>query len=145
MHDTGLHDEAARFFDAFVKAFETFDGQVVARRYAAPYVSLRADGSLECFESQATVAAYFQRVLDNYRDSGCRSCRFDGLEVQALGRHCLLATVTWELLNEHRQVLSAWRESYSMRRVGASLEIFASVDHVEAHVDVSPQNRKEES
>lgn len=131
MEDSSLRADGIRFFDAFVSAFESFDGHELARRYAAPYASVQADGSLKSFATQAAISAYFQRVLDDYWNSGCRSCRFSDLEVKPLGERCLLATVTWELLDEHKNVLSYWRESYGLRRLANSLDIFASVDHAE--------------
>jgi hypothetical protein len=131
MQDSKLRVEAANFFDAFVSAFESFDGDEIARRYAAPYVSLHGDGSLECFETPVFISAYFQRVLDDYRQKGCRSCRFSNLDVAPLGHQCVLATVSWELLDEGEKVLSSWRESYCLRRINGVLEVFASVDHVE--------------
>ncbi|MDM0107963.1 hypothetical protein QTH97_23650 [Variovorax sp. J22R24] len=129
MEDSKLRAEASDFFDAFVSAFQSFDGTEIARRYAVPYAALHADGSVECFESPHAIAAYLQRVVDSYREKGCRSCRFCDLEVLPLGQQCTLATVNWELLDERGKVLRAWRESYSLRHVGSSLQIFASVDH----------------
>lgn len=114
-----------------MSAFKSFEGDEIARRYAAPYVALHGDGSLKCFETSALVSAYFQRVLDDYRQKGCCSCRFSNLDVAPLGQQCVLATVSWELLDEHEEVLSFWRESYSLRRINGLLEVFASVDHVE--------------
>ncbi len=40
-----------------------------------------------------------------------------------------MATVTWELLRKDGSILSEWRESYSLVRMGDGWRIFASVDH----------------
>src|SRR3954471_22784409 len=93
-----LHAAAVAFFDEFDRAFETFDGAVVAARYSAPYLAVRADGASECFATVQAVTAYFQRVLDAYHQRGCRSCRHKCLELLAVGSSAVFATVTWELL-----------------------------------------------
>lgn len=124
-----LHAEAAEFFDAFVEAFASFDGERIARRYLAPYLSRRADGTSACFLSHAEIVRYFQSVLDGYREDGCASCRWDALEVTAVGAHSLLAGVTWTLLRADGSVLAGWRESYHLADTPEGLRIFASVDH----------------
>ncbi|MDM0115100.1 hypothetical protein QTI66_23325 [Variovorax sp. J22R133] len=124
-----MQDEAAAFFDAFVEAFRSFDGGVIAQRYLSPYSALHADGSIDCFASGADTARYFQRVVDGYHDQGCRSCRYRDLEVVPIGTQCALATVTWDLCRDDGSVLSTWRESYNLARVSRALRVFASIDH----------------
>jgi hypothetical protein len=111
-------------------AFASFDGKEIARRYQSPYLALHADGKADCFHSAAEIAAYFQRVVDDYHRDGCRSCRYRDLEVVPLGRRSALATVTWDLLREDGTPLTSWRESYNLTRMGDSLRVVASVDHV---------------
>jgi len=131
MQDSIQRVELEAFFDAFANAFAAFDGAEIARRYASPYVALQGDGALACFQTSADIGAYFQRVLDGYRNEGCASCRFQRLDITPLGRHSTLASLSWELLDAKQKVLRAWRESYTLRRRADRLEIFASVDHVE--------------
>lgn len=121
---------ASSFFDEFVVAFRTFDGSEIARRYQVPYLALHANGTIDCFAAQADLGNYFQDVVDGYYRNGCRSCRYRDLEVVALGTQSALATVTWDLLKEDGKVLTSWRESYTLTRVGESLRVIASVDHV---------------
>jgi hypothetical protein len=129
MDEARLADAARFFFDEFVSAFSTFDGNEIARRYQAPYLALRVDGSTQRFSADADIAKYFQEVVDNYHRSGCRSCRYRDLEVQALGKRSALATVTWDLLEDDGTLLVSWRESYNLTSVGESLRVVASVDH----------------
>jgi hypothetical protein len=129
MDEAELAKTASSFFDEFVVAFSTFDGNEIARRYQAPYLALRADGSTQCFLVAADIATYFQEVVDNYHRSGCRSCRYRDLEVKELGKRSALASVTWDLLEEDGTLLISWRESYNLTRVGESLRVVASVDH----------------
>ena len=128
--DPTLRNAAARFFDEFVVAFRTFNGPEIARRYVVPYLARHVDGSSDCFMSIDEVARYFHRIVQAYHSQGCRACRYTGLEIVPMGRHSALGTVTWELLREDDSVLSSWRESYNLCRVGNELKVFASVDHV---------------
>ncbi len=121
--------EVEHFFADFVLAFTMFDGAVIAKRYATPYLSLNSKGVLQSFESQEQIGRYFQRVVSEYYQQGCRSCCFKNLEALPLGLNSLLATVTWELLRSDGSVVSAWRESYNLIRTDNGLRIFASTDH----------------
>jgi hypothetical protein len=125
-----LHAFARKFFDEFVEAFRSFDGATIALRYLSPYLAFHTHGSAEVFLSSTDTAAYFQRIVDEYHAKGCRSCRYDALEVFPLGPDCAVATVTWELLAEDLSVLGAWRESYNLCLVEGRFLVFTSTDHV---------------
>ncbi len=129
MTTTPLQHEVREFFDAFVAAFREFDGALVARRYATPFVSLDAQGGLRSFHTMAEIAGYFQSVLTAYHQQGCRSCRFGDLEVVAVGTRSALASVSWELLRADGSVASGWRESYNLLRSDQGWRVFASTDH----------------
>ena len=132
---TDPHREARAFFEEFVIAFREFDGNLIAARYAAPYMAMHMDGSTDLFVKHEEIGQYFQRVVDSYRQQGCRLCRYKDLEVLPLGELCSLATVTWELLTESSTVLSTWRESYNLVRTADWLRVFASVDHANKSPD----------
>ena len=117
-----------RFFDDFDEAFTTFDGHVIADRYATPYLSCRSDGSAESFADGEAIGRYFQGILDRHRRGGVRSCRHRDLDVGTLGLH-LLGTVTWELLDARRAAIVVWRESYVLIRRNDALAVRTSVDH----------------
>jgi hypothetical protein len=122
--------EVQRFFEAFATAFSEFDGALIARRYAVPYLALNAEGVLQSFGTQAHIAVYFQGYLDQYHQQGCRACRFKDLHVVPLGQHSALATITWELLRSDCSIASSWRESYNLTRLNQELRIYTSTDHV---------------
>lgn len=124
-----LRAEVTQFFDAFVEAFTTFDGTVVAARYSPAFIAVHADGSLENFTASADIARYFQRYLDRYYADGCRSCGYQALDVVPIGEACVLATVTWELFDGSGKLVSTWRESYTLARAPSGLLVFASVGH----------------
>jgi len=127
--DDGVQKAVTRFFDDFVDAFRTFDGDVIAQRYLSPYLASHVGRPSDCFTTQSAIARYFQKVVDEYHGKGCRSCRYEELEVVLLGEASVLGTVTWELLHEDGRVLSRWRESYNLARDGEGLKVFCSVDH----------------
>jgi hypothetical protein len=132
MDQPELQQAAVAFFDAFVVAVSSFDGEEIARRYRAPYLAVQADGFAKCFAAEEEIARYFQNVVDDYHARGCRSCAWSDLAVAPIGRQGALATVTWQLLHEDRSVMACWRESYNLLRVEGEWRIVASTDHVEA-------------
>lgn len=124
-----LRDRVRQFFDDFVEAFHGFDGESVAARYQSPYVAMNAAGEMKLFSSGVEIACYFQQILDEYYAGGCRSCRYKDMEVVPAGARCVLATVTWVLLDTEGAELSAWRESYNISLHGEEMKIFSSIDH----------------
>ncbi|MFT4195903.1 hypothetical protein [Ottowia sp.] len=118
-----------RFFDEFVDAFPSFSGDLIAGRYAAPYLAIRSDGSRALFSSHQAIADYFQEVVSDYRSRGCIGCRYFGLEVQSMGAGAALGTVSWALFSQAGVVLSSWRESYNLIQVDGELKACVSVDH----------------
>jgi hypothetical protein len=120
---------ARSFFDDFVEAFRSFNGNTIAQRYLVPYLAFHAPGSIQVFMSCAETGSYFQRIVDAYYAKGCRSCRYKELTVVPLGKGCALGTVTWELLNEGQSVVSTWRESYNLCLVEGVYRVFSSTDH----------------
>lgn len=124
-----MDSEIRQFFDRFVQAFPSFDGEAIAARYVAPYMALRSDGSARVLATQADIAAYFQGVLDDYRKLGCAGCRYEALQARTLGANAALATVTWILEKAGGEVISSWRESYTLVRADDELKVRASVDH----------------
>lgn len=131
MIESALQQEAKAFFDGFVAAFATFDGELIARRYLSPYSALHVDGSVDVLSTAAEVGGYFQRIVDRYHARGCRACRYADLGIVAVGTRSVFATVRWDLLREDGTTLSSWRESYLLTRAGDRLRIFSSVDHAD--------------
>lgn len=112
-----------------MKAFTSFSGDEIARRYASPYMAMHADGTRSFYSSAQDIAHYFQRVVDAYNEQGARTCRYKDLDAIALGRSHLLATVTWELLDQTGGIIGAWRESYSLVLSDREYKITTSIDH----------------
>lgn len=96
----GIQRIARSIFDEFVEAFQTFNGHEIAKRYTAPYFAMHVDGTTSLFNTSEDIAAYFQRVADEYHSMGCRTCQYGDLEVIATGTERILASVTWDLNTE---------------------------------------------
>jgi hypothetical protein len=129
--ESEMAGEIQHFFEIFCADFSEFDGALIAQRYATPYTSLNAAGTLQVFSTHEEIAHYFQGFLNKYHEQGCRVCRFTELQVLLLGQMSALASITWELLRNDQSVASSWRESYNLSRRGNELRIYASTDHIE--------------
>lgn len=129
MNSAELDSQARVFFDDFVQAFATFNGQTIAERYLSPYLAFHSAYSARVFTTNAETAAYFQTIVDGYKDQGCQQCRYKDMAVVPLGEECAVATVSWELLAEDLSVLSVWRESYNLCLVQGRFMVFTSTDH----------------
>lgn len=121
--------EATEFFDNFVAAFSTFDGALVARLFAHPYLAVDQDGNQRVFENTEATARYFQQHLDNYQSSGSESCRYHSLEVTPIGTQGALVTVTWSLRDPQDCERSTWRESYCVLSNNGKMSAHTSIDH----------------
>lgn len=124
-----LESRVRAFFDEFVEAFRSFNGNTIAQRYLVPYLAFHNHSSARVFLSSAETGEYFQRIIDEYHAKGCRLCRYENLAVVPIGKECALATVTWELLAENQGVISAWQESYNLCLVEGRFMVFTSTDH----------------
>ncbi|MDX1458123.1 MAG: hypothetical protein R3276_11090, partial [Marinobacter sp.] len=71
----------------------------------------------------------FQRYLDEYRQQGCRQCRFSNLTVAWIGTDCAIASVDWILTDKQGQVVMSWSESYTLLFKEDRALAFVSVDH----------------
>ena len=124
--------EAVRgFFADFDAAFASFDGDVIARRYAEPYLACRADGSSEILPDAAATGRYFHLIVTQYHESGVRSCTHRDLDVVEVGGRHMLATVTWDLLDEDGIPTVTWRESYLLVDEGGELRVRTSIDYAD--------------
>ena len=119
-------NEIIVFFDRFVEAFATFDGEVVGRLFMAPGVALKRDGGLEGFSTQRDIEAYYQKALDHYRAAGCQLCRYSNLETVFLNDSSVIATASWDLLRDDGSVISHWRQAYFLSRFDSSWRIYGS-------------------
>ena len=126
---TNLINDLQAFFLDFCNDFSQFDGELIARRYATPYLAVSAEGELQSFASPEETAGWFQQHLDSYRARGCARCSFTSLEAVALGQHKVLATVTWHLRDADGSLVNTWRVSYNLLCRDGRWLIYTSTDH----------------
>ena len=65
-----LEREMSDFFGRQYDEAWKVDGNEIAKLYCAPTVTVRADGSIHCLQSQNELARFFQGVLDTYKCEG---------------------------------------------------------------------------
>jgi len=122
-------DDIRTFFDQFVIDFPSFDGELIASRYHAPYLAVSSDGDiLPCNESRE-ITDYMQGLLDRHSSDGVVRCFYEDLVSDVIGSKCASATVSWTMVNAEDKVISHWRESYNLLKTDAGLKIFTSIDH----------------
>jgi hypothetical protein len=124
-----LAREASMYFDHFVEAFATFEGENVARLFTFPYLSVELNGNRRVFSQFVETAKYFQEHLDSYKSSGSKSCSYGSLEVTPIGGRGALAAVTWSLRDAAGSAISDWRESFCVLRINGQILAYASIDH----------------
>jgi len=122
-------EEVALFFNRFQEDFTSFDGTTIASRYIVPFMSVNSDGNVSVFIKQSEIEELYQHYLDEYLAQGINSCRYKDLEYIPLGRNCICATVTWEMLSPVKDVVTSWRESYNLINYDNELKIFSTIDH----------------
>ena len=122
-------DRIRKFFDDFVADFSSFDGEVIATRYIAPYTAIDSDGKAKLYDHVDDIAVLFQGYLDAYYKQGIKTCRYRDFDVIAIGGKCVCATVTWDMLDQSGQVVESWRESYNIIDSVNTLKVFTSIDH----------------
>ncbi|MFT4519658.1 MAG: hypothetical protein ACI9JM_002055 [Halioglobus sp.] len=121
--------EIAQFFDRFAADFTLFDGPLIATRYATPYTAVSNEGDIKFFGDSAAIGRYFQLLLDDYGAQNITLCRYHSLHSEAISDVCSLATVHWEMLSQAGELVTDWRESYTLLMTDAGLKIFTSMDH----------------
>lgn len=127
--DKQLHYDASLFFSQFVDAFATFDGEVVGRLFASPYLAVDADGNSKAYFTAENIAQYFQQHLTNYRADGVEYCEYDELEGRAVDGSNAILTVTWTLRAADGEPVTSWRESYLVGLLNGGMKVYTSIDH----------------
>lgn len=124
-----IKTEAKTFFDSFVTAFATFDGEVVAQLFTHPYMAVDTSGNGRVFNSAPETAAYFQEFLDEYHRSGSRTCSYESMEAVPIGCLAAVVSVKWVLHSADGSETTSWSESYCVSREHGKMLAYASMDH----------------
>lgn len=118
------------YFDDFVDAFATYDGERVASKFAIPYMVKGESRESKIFHSMPEVSKHFQGHLDEYKAKGCTKCQYSNLDVKWLGSEAAIASVDWSLLDESDDLVLSWSESYLLSAIGTQALTYATIDHV---------------
>lgn len=124
-----MHTDIKAFYDRFVEDFSTFDGNIIADRYLAPYTAVTRDGAAWLCSDAAELVDYFQSLLNKHSQDGVTHCKYEDLEYASIGNRCYMATVTWTMMDKNGGEISNWRESYNLLETPNGLKIFTSIDH----------------
>jgi len=124
-----MADNIKEFFDRFVVDFSSFDGELIASRYIAPYTAMSPVGDAWQCSSRPELIEYFQSLLDKHSGEGVVRCEYTDLESYVVGNRCFFASVTWSMLDANDKAVSNWRESYNLVKTDEGLKIFTSIDH----------------
>ena len=122
-------DNIKSFFDRFVTDFSSFDGELIADRYLAPYTAVSSGGDIWQCNSASELVTYFQSLLDKHSADGVICCKYTDLKSSPTGKSCFFATVTWTMMGEDEKLISTWSESYNLVNTDSGLKIFTSIDH----------------
>lgn len=118
------------YFDDFLDAFATYDGDRVAAKFTVPYMVKGEAGETKVFQSMPDVSQHFQAYLDEYKAKGCTKCQYSNLDVMWLGSESAIASVNWSLLDHIDALVLSWSESYLLSATGNQALAYATVDHV---------------
>jgi hypothetical protein len=124
-----MAETVKEFFDRFVRDFATFDGRLIASRYIAPYSAVSFDGDIWLCNSEFELVEYFQSLLDRHKSNGVVCCKCEDIVHELLGNSCILASVSWTMMDSEGKTVSHWRESYNLIKTDSGLKIFTSIDH----------------
>jgi hypothetical protein len=132
MPDRTLLDEVKKLLEQYTEAFDACDGVAIAALYHVPSVSVRGDGSVQCFQSRDELQRFFRGVAEGYqREGNLGPGRYHGLTVQPIGGRSVLATLTWQFVLKDGSILREWRQSYNLLRVDGRWQIFVSTFHLD--------------
>ncbi|PWJ20409.1 DUF4440 domain-containing protein [Jannaschia seohaensis] len=124
-----IHLKAETFLNAYIGAFEAFDAERIASFYNAPCVTMRGDGEVMAFATQAETSDFFAVVVPKYQHDGMTSFAFDDLEVAGLGAASARLTCRWRMLRKDGSVIRAWRQTYVITRRDDEWAILCSLMH----------------
>lgn len=122
-----LISEARAFLSDYVALWGSDE---FASLYHAPSVTLRADGSIHCFQSREEIDRFFKGVAQTYHKEGTRRWNIQDLDVVPLGGRSALISLDWEMLREDGSLIRRWRQSYNVVRIDGKLHVLTSTFHI---------------
>lgn len=125
-----LLDEAKRFFKEYRAVFDTGDMDEFSKRFAEPFVSIRADGTIQSMPTNESASEFFEHVSSLWKAEGYDSFRTRDYEVTPIGSSAMLVTLSWDMLDKDNQLIKEWRQSYNLVKQDDVWQVYASTFHI---------------
>ena len=130
MNDKFMVVEAKRFFDGYNTIFDSGDMDAFSNLFTEPFISGRADGTLESMPTHEMAKDFFSKALNKWNIEGYQYFTTKDYEVIPMGQKSMLVSLTWEMLNESRILIREWRQSYNLIKVDNHWKVITSTFHI---------------
>ena len=125
-----MDDAIREIFDRYNEAFLKVDVDAIAACYTIPSITIRGDGSLVTFDSQAALRSFFEGVARKYHDEGMRRTAYEMMGVKALGQAAKVVTLRWVMYDAADTEFRNWVQTYNLADRDGEWKIYASTFHV---------------
>lgn len=127
--ETTLQAEAlAPFFERYAQAFEAFDADAIAERFAVPCLFVR-DGVTEAATSRQTVTDSVEALLALHRAWDVQRARIAEITLLQHGPHHTMARVDWALSRRGSRMRWTYATTYTLVPWGDDWHIAVAVTH----------------
>ena len=93
--------EVKYFFTKYRTAFDDNNMKEFSAFFNEPFVSVRADGSVQSLATNKDAEDFFPQVIETWKKEGYHSFTISDFEVVKLGSTSVIVTFTWEMLYEY--------------------------------------------
>ena len=97
MTQAGPVAEVRSFLDSYI---DYWGSDRFASLYHAPSITLRADGSIHCFQSTEEISRFFKGVYETYSREGSRRWKYENLDVVPIGGRSVLVSLDWFMMRD---------------------------------------------
>lgn len=110
-----MTSEIRAFFEGYRAAFDTLDGEAVARLYSVPS-GIATDRGYLHWADFAAIRENMIALCELYRESGYVSARFEPGAFLQQGRNFAVADVTWRIERSERRATLIFNTTYNLWR-----------------------------
>ena len=128
MEVTFQAEALAPFFKRYAKAFEAFDTDAIAGRFATPCLFVR-DGVTEAATTPEAVAASVEALLALHRAWDVQRVRVAEITLLQHGPHHTIARVDWALGRRGSRMRWTYATTYTLVPAGDDWHIAVAVTH----------------
>ena len=124
-------NEAKAFFKNYNTTFDSGDMFEFSKLFHEPFISARPDGSIAHMPTNEIAKEFFTKAQTSWEAEGCKYMSTKNYDVTSIGHNAMLVTLTWVLLNENREQIREWRQSYNLLKSNDQWKVFSSMFHSE--------------